>query len=1280
MKLLRLMGIFILLLLALLIGGTAYLTLTETGTQWLLAQVARVVPGELQTRQVEGYLGKALTLTGLRYHSPDFTLEIEHFHFAWRPAALLEAAFEVERLHLREVNWHQKRLREPETPEEPLALPEIQLPLKVRAESVRLQNLSLHPLESPPAHIDAIVLQGNFDGQALQLTKLGIAAPQGHLLVSGGIAFQEAYPMEFVLGWRAPVPDLGKVSGTGKVEGNLRQLTVHQKIHTPFMLQFRSRLFDLLGQLRWAAVLEVPETELQQLSGQWPALRLGLNLKGAGGLERFKVRGAYQIQAAQVGRLSGKFAGKQLAMGHWALEQLTMQQLQGSAHLTLQGEAALAEGQPQFTLAGAWRDLAWPLTGTPQASSERGRLSLAGTAENYRLEVSSALAGQDIPTSTWYLAGLGDSTQFGLEKLEGRLLDGSVAGSGNVRWAPALAWQLQLKGKSLNLAAQWPEWPGVLSFSTVTRGVLEDSGPAMMVDLKTLSGSLRGYPVAAHGKVQGQNSTWRITDLEFRSGDSRLAIGGTISERLALDWRLASPDLSQLLPEARGDLTAEGHLGGPLQQPALDFHLQGKKLAYQDFQVASVASDVNVDGQGNQPSRLWFKATDLILAGQTLRSLGIQGSGTPAQHELSLAVEAPERSLSLGLQGSWREAVWEGELTKTRIADPMMGQWETVAPTPLTLSRDSIALAPWCWQRQPAQFCLGGSWRQGGDWQGSFDIKDFSLALLAPLLPEKTVLEGSIAGRGQVQGEAHQLLQAQLQLGISAGHLIQAMPEGEPLRFPHQGVQAKLRLQEEGGEASVQLLLADPSAAPVKASLRLPPAPLDLTALEQMPLAGAVTMAFDDLSFLALLLPELQAVEGQLRVDLELGGQVAAPQLFGQIVLQEGSAQVLPLGLELTGIRLRAEASERGKVTFKGGVHSGEGRLAINGQAHLDPEAGWPVKATVAGRRFEAMNSSDIRVLVSPQLQLTVAEEGIRVTGEVAIPEATVVVKDIAKRGGVPVSRDVVIISQEKQAEAQAMPIYARVRIVLGDQVRVEAFGFKGGIAGNLLVTETPGKITRGSGELRIVEGQYKAYGQDLSIQQGQVIFAGPVDKPRLNVEAVRQVGEVLAGIQIKGLADAPVLTLFSEPPMNEDNILAYLILGRPLSTASGEEGSALANAATSLGLSGGNFLAKRIGKTFGLEEVGIETVGASKEPRSPAWSGSRERNRIGAAGANEQTQNEALMLGKHLSPRLYVGYGIGIFKHFNAFRMRYTLSKYWNLQAETGLESGIDLFYNLER
>ncbi|QBQ54036.1 translocation/assembly module TamB domain-containing protein [Nitrosococcus wardiae] len=1254
MKFLRWVGALILLVLVLLIGSIAYVAQTETGTQWLLTQVGRMVPGELQTTQVEGRLGEALTLTGLRYRTPDFTLDIEYLHFAWRPAALLEATFWVEQLHLREVSWRQERPSAPSASEAPMTLPEIQLPLKVKAESVRLQKLSLHPLGASPVVIDTMVLRGNFDSQLLEVAELGISAPHGQLAVSGKIAFQGAYPLDFAMGWKVPTPELGEVVGRGKVEGDLRQLTLRQEVQTPFSLQFRGRLFELLEQPHWVAVVEIPETELEELSSQWPPLRLGLNLKGAGGLNQFKVRGSYQIQEARLGKLSGKLSGEQRAMGHWVLNQLSLQQIEGPAHLSFRGEVMMAEGQPQLSLEGQWQDLAWPLTGTAQFSSDWGQLALVGSPAAYQLQVSSALAGQNIPTSEWHLAGRGDTTQFGLKKLQGQLLQGSVRGSGSFHWSPALTWQLQLEGKSLNPAEQWPAWPGELAFSTDTRGTLEDSARALMIDLQTLSGSLRGYPVAAQGQVQLQETTWRIADLRVRSGDSQFSMAGTINERVALDWRFASPDLSQLLPTAQGDLKAKGHLRGPLQQPALTLRLQGEKLAYQDLQLASVAADVNVDLQGKRSSQLWVEATDFTLGTQALRSLALQGRGTPAQHELRLEVVAPERSLALEAQGSWKEMAWQGQLSKALYTDSQTGHWETAAPASLTLSPSQVDLAPWCWQQQRAQLCLGGHWQQGGVWQARLRMADFSLAVLAPLLPEKTTLEGTIAGEARVQGEAHQLAQAQLQLNASAGQLAQVTPEGQILRFAHEGGQVKLRLEEEGGAGSFQLLLAEPSAALVQASLRLPPAPWDLTALGQLPLAGQISAAFDDLAFVALLLPELEAVQGQLRVDLDLGGRVAAPQLRGQVVLQEGSAQVVPLGLALTGIRLRVEASGQDRVTFAGEVHSGEGQLAFNGQVRLDPAAGWPARVTVAGERFEAMRTAEIRVLISPQLEIRVAAEGIRVEGEVAVPEATLEITDIKRRGGVPVSKDVVMVSQEKEAEAKALPIYARVRITLGDNVSVQAFGFKGQVAGNLLVTETPGKVTTGNGELRVVEGQYKAYGQQLDIQQGRVIFAGPINNPRLNVKAVRQIGDVIAGVRIQGLANAPVLTLFSEPTMNEDNILAYLLLGRPLATASGDEGSLLAKAATSLGLSGGNLLAKRIGETFGLEEVGIEAKG--------------------------ETQSQALVLGKHLSPRLYIGYGIGIFERFSAFQMRYTLSEHWSLQAETGLESGVDLFYNLER
>lgn len=62
-------------------------------------------------------------------------------------------------------------------------------------------------------------------------------------------------------------------------------------------------------------------------------------------------------------------------------------------------------------------------------------------------------------------------------------------------------------------------------------------------------------------------------------------------------------------------------------------------------------------------------------------------------------------------------------------------------------------------------------------------------------------------------------------------------------------------------------------------------------------------------------------------------------------------------------------------------------------------------------------------------------------------------------------------------------------------------------------------------------EGTFHAYGQDLRITKGLLIFAGPADNPTLEIEAVRNSetteDDVTAGVQVTGTASAPKVELF---------------------------------------------------------------------------------------------------------------------------------------------------------
>jgi translocation and assembly module TamB len=242
-------------------------------------------------------------------------------------------------------------------------------------------------------------------------------------------------------------------------------------------------------------------------------------------------------------------------------------------------------------------------------------------------------------------------------------------------------------------------------------------------------------------------------------------------------------------------------------------------------------------------------------------------------------------------------------------------------------------------------------------------------------------------------------------------------------------------------------------------------------------------------------------------------------------------------------------------------------------------------------------------------------------------------------------SNDIVVIEAQtpEQTAAEATPLVAEITVVLGDKVDLTGFGLEAKLSGQLVVRERPGEPTTGSGEVRVA-GTYKAYGQDLTVQQGQLLFAGtPIDNPRLNIVAVRTVGEVNAGLRVTGSAQNPQLVVFSDPPMGQANALSYLVAGKPLDqVGSGSgEGDALQTAARSLGTAAGGLLAKKIGGRLGVDEVGVKD--------SQALGGS------------------AFTVGQYLSPRLYLSYGIGLFQPGEVVTLRYKVRERLAIQAERG-------------
>jgi translocation and assembly module TamB len=116
------------------------------------------------------------------------------------------------------------------------------------------------------------------------------------------------------------------------------------------------------------------------------------------------------------------------------------------------------------------------------------------------------------------------------------------------------------------------------------------------------------------------------------------------------------------------------------------------------------------------------------------------------------------------------------------------------------------------------------------------------------------------------------------------------------------------------------------------------------------------------------------------------------------------------------------------------------------------------------------------------------------------------------------------------------------------------------------------------TGEVRTVKGSYKAYGQQLEIEQGVLRFAGPYDNPSLDVRAIRPNITQRVGVEITGTVLTPRVRLFSDPSLPDAEVLAWLVLGRSAS-GGGAEAAVLQQAALALLGGSGKGLSSNAGR-----------------------------------------------------------------------------------------------------
>lgn len=826
------------------------------------------------------------------------------------------------------------------------------------------------------------------------------------------------------------------------------------------------------------------------------------------------------------------------------LSKLTLYAIDGDLKLIAQGAFNIAE--QRFDAQGNWQAAAWPLTGTAQVESPSGQFKASGLINDYQFQLTTKVSGTNIPAGHWQLKGQGSDQALSDFTVDGKLLEGSLTAKGKAAWQPEVNWQVSVNGSDINPGVQWPDLPGKLSLALKSQGKLTPDGPDLSADISNLSGQFRGQPLRGQGQVALKGTSVDVRQFRISSGKARIEANGSLGERWNLDWTLDTPDLAQLVPDFGGSIRANGTLSGSASQPQARFKLDVNNLVAGESKIKSLKGGGNIDLASGKRSRLDLTGSGLQLAGQAWKDLKLTGAGTAEKHHLEIKLNGDLARLDLGLAGGLFDQQWHGKLTRLAARKTDFGDWVLKQPAGLTAGKTQATAEPICLSSQPSLLCLSGNWDAQQGAKGEMTLEKLEPKRFQKFLPVGLTLTTLLDGKAQGSMNSAGIINADAKFNLSPG-LLEMETDAEPLRVKLGASTLKARVQ--GDKASTRIALDLGRLGRVDANTIIRNFKSDGG------LSGTLQARLGNLAVISAFVPQLQDVKGDLSADLKLGGNLKTPTVSGDLKLADFNAEVPQMAIQIENTQLTAHSTGTGPLRIQGSAQSGGGKLTLSGE--LDP-ASRALKLEIKGDNFQVANSKSIKARLSPDLRIAMNSEGMRVDGELLIPSAYI---DADGGGGehstIGVSSDVIVIEKDGEVppKSKASAMHLNLRIILGDDIKVEAKDFSGALKGNLVVTQTPELAPRGTGTIEVVNGDYVVYGQQLKIERGRILFSGgPVDNPRLDMDVARRIEayDVTAGARIRGTAQAPLLQLYSEPSMPDAAILSYMLLGQPPGTKGG--------------------------------------------------------------------------------------------------------------------------------
>ena len=762
--------------------------------------------------------------------------------------------------------------------------------------------------------------------------------------------------------------------------------------------------------------------------------------------------------------------------------------------------------------------------------------------------------------------------------------------------------------------------------------------------IRELTGDLNGYTVGGGAELTFADEILRIQNSVVRVGDNHARFDASVGEQLRFDASLELAKLSQLGLDIAGSLAGDIRLATDSEAFEVSGTIKGAGLAWQDYAAASLTAEFAIPLTGRGTGRV--QLDDARVGDLALKTVALNAVGSAADHQLQVDILTQDVRAEAQINARFSDRRWDGSLEKLAFTGEVLGEWLLQDRADYFVSTAGFALDKTCLAASANAGFACATFSSDDSGPLSFDVafNEMPIAALPISLPDGATIDGFIEANANGNLVAGRLnADAQLEL---RDFRLRTVFDGDEITATFERAVADTTVLDNRLDGQLEFQLADANDH-LTGEIRV----ADVFD-GQSNIGGRANLELNDLDLLTFFYPSVTEPTGRVAGSVDIAGSLGAPEIIGEIGLQDGAFAIRRAGIKVTDVGIGLRQTAPGRLAISGTARSGDGVLDIEGETSFNSDAGIRTEFRLDGNDFTLVRLPDWQITASPAISVIIDQRNAQIRGDLAIPKADVAFRELPENVARP-SSDVVIHRGEEAAQARKLVVDLDVRTRLGDDVSLSGFGLTTGLEGAVRIVGRSDTTYTSTGRLVLRDGRYSAYGQELNIDSGELIFNGPPSNPTLNVRASRKASDdTVAGILLTGTPKQPRSQVYSEPVLSDVEALSYLLTGRPLSNANAEQGDMLGQAAFALGLSSAGSVVSRVRNDLGLETLGVQ------------------------GGA----ENREFFAGKRFGNRLFIEYAYGIVDNLGTLLLRYQLNNRLVVESRSGAVRNVDIVYSVKK